>query len=176
MASREWTLAAVDILTEVAGHYGQTITYADLAARIQDRSGVLSRSLTRSWVGGVLGQVVNQCQASGLPPLTSLVAHRADGGTDIDESTIAARLACYRRFADDVPAQVIAAALAQEAAAQQAHLEAQREATAAAQRRLARQSRSRSTTRTPPRTEKPPALCPTCFMQLPLSGRCDNCD
>ena len=26
------------------------------------------------------------------------------------------------------------------------------------------------------RQEAPPAICPTCFMQLPASGRCDNCD
>lgn len=25
------------------------------------------------------------------------------------------------------------------------------------------------------RQEAPPAICPTCFMQLPASGRCDNC-
>ena len=25
------------------------------------------------------------------------------------------------------------------------------------------------------REEAPPAICPTCFMQLPASGRCDNC-
>ena len=39
-----------------------------------------------------------------------------------------------------------------------------------------------STTRRPPaepaarkRVEAPPAICPTCFMQLPASGRCDTC-
>ena len=26
------------------------------------------------------------------------------------------------------------------------------------------------------RQEAPPAICPTCFMQLPASGRCDTCD
>ena len=25
------------------------------------------------------------------------------------------------------------------------------------------------------RQEAPPAICPTCFMQLPASGRCDTC-
>lgn len=25
------------------------------------------------------------------------------------------------------------------------------------------------------RQEAPPAICPTCFMQLPASGRCDSC-
>ena len=27
----------------------------------------------------------------------------------------------------------------------------------------------------PKREEAPPAICPTCFMQLPASGRCDTC-
>lgn len=44
-------------------------------------------------------------------------------------------------------------------------------------------SRPRTTTSSRPRSEPaarkrvevPPAICPTCFMQLPASGRCDNC-
>ncbi|UDY24579.1 hypothetical protein [Nocardioides sp. Kera G14] len=28
----------------------------------------------------------------------------------------------------------------------------------------------------PAQVEKPVALCPTCWMQLPATGRCDNCD
>ena len=28
---------------------------------------------------------------------------------------------------------------------------------------------------TPKREETPPAICPTCFMPLPSSGRCDTC-
>ena len=47
------------------------------------------------------------------------------------------------------------------------------------------QARPRTTTRRAPaaatapatrkRQETPPAICPTCFMQLPASGRCDTC-
>src|SRR4051794_17975801 len=29
--------------------------------------------------------------------------------------------------------------------------------------------------RPPKRQEAPPVICPTCFMQLPASGRCDTC-
>jgi hypothetical protein len=43
-------------------------------------------------------------------------------------------------------------------------------------------SRARTTARkttakpaAPKRQEVPPAICPTCFMQLPASGRCDTC-
>jgi hypothetical protein len=35
--------------------------------------------------------------------------------------------------------------------------------------------RPRATPAPRKRTEVPPAICPTCFMQLPASGRCDTC-
>jgi hypothetical protein len=35
--------------------------------------------------------------------------------------------------------------------------------------------RPRAEPATPKRQEAPPAICPTCFMQLPASGRCDTC-
>jgi hypothetical protein len=35
--------------------------------------------------------------------------------------------------------------------------------------------RPRAEPRAPKRQEAPPAICPTCFMQLPASGRCDTC-
>jgi hypothetical protein len=35
--------------------------------------------------------------------------------------------------------------------------------------------RPRAEPRPPKRQEAPPAICPTCFMQLPASGRCDTC-
>ena len=35
--------------------------------------------------------------------------------------------------------------------------------------------RPRAAPATRKREEAPPAICPTCFMQLPASGRCDTC-
>jgi hypothetical protein len=35
--------------------------------------------------------------------------------------------------------------------------------------------RPRAAPATAKRQETPPAICPTCFMQLPASGRCDTC-
>jgi hypothetical protein len=35
--------------------------------------------------------------------------------------------------------------------------------------------RPRAEPATPKRHEAPLVICPTCFMQLPASGRCDNC-
>jgi|SRR5947209_1216885 len=41
--------------------------------------------------------------------------------------------------------------------------------------RTAAPRRPRAEPATPKRQEAPPAICPTCFMQLPASGRCDTC-
>jgi hypothetical protein len=46
-------------------------------------------------------------------------------------------------------------------------------AGAGAKVRPARQPRGEP--RRPTRQEAPPAICPTCYMQLPASGRCDTC-
>lgn len=35
--------------------------------------------------------------------------------------------------------------------------------------------RPRVEPKTPKRQETPPAICPTCFTQLPATGRCDTC-
>jgi hypothetical protein len=45
--------------------------------------------------------------------------------------------------------------------------------TARARKTAARRPRAEPAARK--RVEAPPAICPTCFMQLPASGRCDTC-
>lgn len=164
-----WAGAAVDVLTEVAGHYGGVITYTDLAEQVQSRTRQRTRSQSRNWIGSVLGVVVTRCQAAGLPPLTSLVAHRVDAQPE--EQIAQARLACYLQLADDVPAEV-AARVAAEALAQEEADRAARERRTTTRTRAPRAARERKQ----PEPEEPPKVCPTCFMQLPASGICDSCD
>ena len=45
----------------------------------------------------------------------------------------------------------------------------------AARTRTTAARRPRAEPATRKRQETPPAICPTCFMQLPASGRCDTC-
>lgn len=170
--SPAWAEEAVAVLTEVAGHYLGIITYAELAEEVQSRTRLRTRAPFRNWIGGVLATVVSRCHAQGLPPLTSLVVHGRGKDTGTEESTVAARLACYRRFADDVPAEVLAAVAAAERAKEEEAAEAARE----------RRAKPRSSTRsTAPRQrpqkapEEAPKVCPSCFMQLPASGICDEC-
>ncbi len=168
-ATREWAAAAGEVLTGVAEHYLGVITYADLAEQVQSRTGLRTRAPYRSWIGSVLAAVVANCRAEGLPPLSSLVVYRADSDADVEEGTALARFACYRRFAVDVPVEAVAEAdalaRAKEAAAQEAK-------PAARPRRAAAAPRERK----PKKPDEPePQICPTCFMQLPTSGICDNC-
>ncbi|MBV9293457.1 MAG: hypothetical protein JO222_13490 [Frankiales bacterium] len=48
-------------------------------------------------------------------------------------------------------------------------------ARTAGARRAPATGRVRATPAVPKRETPPPAICPTCFMQLPASGRCDTC-
>lgn len=170
--SAAWAEAAREILTDVAGHYLGVITYADLAEQVQARTGLRNRSPYRSWIGGVLAVVVTGCRTDGLPPLTSLVSHRPDGG-EVDDATALARFACYRLYAVDVPAEAIAEAdalaRAKEAAAAEAGpAKKPRTPRAAREPRAPREKKQKA-------AEEAPKICPTCFMQLPASGICDNC-
>ncbi len=167
-AASAWASAAREVLTEVAGSYLGVITYFDLGDQIQARTGLRSRALFHNWIAGVIGNVVAQCRAEGLPPLGSLVVHRIDEKPAPDESTVLDRLACYRRYADDVPAEVIT--LADDAARAKAAASA-----AAIRERVAKASRTTQSRRPIKREDLPPKICPTCFVALPASGVCDAC-
>ncbi|WP_156253633.1 DUF7662 domain-containing protein [Pseudactinotalea terrae] len=165
-----WADVALAVLIGVASHYGGVISYSDLGEHVQERSGLRTRVPLRNWIGGMLAEVVHRCHREGLPPLTSLVVHKHDGqvGVGYDEvltvqgiaptddqlerETYAAegRLACYRRWANDVPANATA--------------------TLTAKFERSVQSRRRRSA-----TPAPPAVCPTCSIQLPASGVCDDC-
>lgn len=177
-ASHAWAQAAVEVLVEVAGRYRGLITYAELAEQVQARTGLRTRASFRSWIGALLAQVVARCHAEGLPPLTSLVVHRPGAEVGMDEATVQARLTCYCRFADDVPAEVVAAAEAAARANEEA-ARAEEEAKEARRRRTPARTRARAPGQRQERrstaAEEAPRICPTCFVQLPASGICDDC-
>lgn len=172
-ATSEWAAVAGEVLTEVAGHYLGLITYVDLAEQVQARTGLRTRAPYRSWIGSVLAAVVAQCRADGLPPLSSLVVYRVDSDVAVEEGTTLARFACYRRFAADVPVEAVAEADALARAKEEAETPRQRPAR---QPRAPRAPRASTSTAKPKPAEEAPKICPTCFMQLPASGICDNCD
>lgn len=172
--SRAWAEEAVEVLTEVAGHYRGVITYAELAEEVQVRTRLRTGAPFRNWIGGVLATVVSRCHALGLPPLTSLVVHGRGKDGAVEEGTVAARFTCYRRFADDIPAEVLAAAAAAARAKEEAAGPARAsraKPSASARTRAPRAPRERRQKA----AEEAPKICPSCFVQLPASGICDDC-
>lgn len=168
-AKEEWAAVARPILERVAGSYQSTITYQELAQQVQDETGIRTRMLVHYWIGEVLGRVARQCHAEGLPLLSSLCVN-AEGSVgesyavaladtygrelpdDLDVQAAAERLECYRRFATDLPPDGGRPALTPKLASSRAY-----------KRQMA--------TRDAPRP-----VCPTCNLQLPLTGRCDQCE
>ncbi|WP_299039390.1 hypothetical protein [uncultured Pseudokineococcus sp.] len=171
-----WARAAPKVLTDRARTYGATIGYGDLARALFARSGIATRSLLQNWIGDVLARVADICAdpANDYPPLDALVIREADGsvgggyadavarttGTrpaDPEQHAAEARLACYRALARDLPADGGHAVPA---------------ATTTTKAPARRRAAPAPAAPPPP----PPPLCPTCYMQLPSSGQCDNCD
>jgi hypothetical protein len=170
-AEDAWTPEAHRVLTRVAGTYQGLIEYAELAAEVQESSGIHTRRQVRSWLGPVLERVARLNHENGEPPLTALVVQKGDGtvgvgydeavrltdGPDFDDPlarekhAATARLACYQWADAKVPADGGRPALSPRF--DQIHTRLRKERRAAEQ----------------------PTICPTCNMSIPPTGVCDNC-
>lgn len=180
-----WTKQAYDVLVETASHYNAVITYGDLAEEVQARSGLRTTANQRSWIGEVLHLIAYQNHRTGEPPLTALVVHKQDGhvGAGYDEvlrisgikpiddpierenHAAAARLECYRHWCPYVPADA-KPTLAPAAS------RAPRAGTTHPRTAQPRTVQPRRTERT---NERHGSICPRCFMEMPLTGECQNC-
>lgn len=169
-ARETWAREAYPLLVGVARTYHAVITYKELAEKIQESTGIRTRTLLHNWIGTVLSKVVREAHRRGDPQLTALVVHTDDGMVgegykevlevageppadsvpEREQHAARARLECYRRFGAVLPADGGVPALAPLY-------------QAAVERRRARQ-------------ERPPRFCPSCFTQLPSTGACDSCD
>ncbi|MFB7912035.1 hypothetical protein [Kitasatospora sp. NPDC056076] len=176
-----WTRAAYPALVDVAHRYHAVITYAELAEAVQQASGVRTSVNQRHWIGKVLALVVREAHRRGDPPLTALVVNATDGMVgagyqdvlevagqppvldemDREQHAAAARLACYRHFGADLPADGGIPALAPRLKTTVTRRKSAAAAPAAA-----------AATATTPR---PPAICPNCFLELPATRVCDSC-
>jgi hypothetical protein len=204
-AMREWTPFAEDALRATAQQYHGVIERETLADRVQRDSGVVTSEPAEGWVERLLAHVAKHLAFEGSPPLVSLCVDDAgyvgreyiqlpatveyDTSIGIEENAAAHRLACYREFALDLPAdggvpgpapkpKTRARSAAAGGAKRPAKAPGTRPATSATA------SGSRATSATAAKTaaaakrrrEDPVAeVCTHCFMQLPASGVCDNC-
>lgn len=169
-----WAREALIILRETASRYGATVTYADLAEAVQHRSGIRTHAQQRTWLAPVLKLVATACQGRGLPPLIALAVNAQDGRvgaaydavrqvageppfatkSERERHASEARLACYKAFCESIP-------------------EDARPTTAPPRPSAA----PRTATRKPQPVEIRAAVCPSCFIEMPLvGGGCPNCD
>ena len=161
-----WVAAAREHLVATAKVYHAVTTYKELAEQVQAGTGVRTRMLMMNWIGGVLGLVAEDCARRGEPLLSALCVNqegsvgpgygpsvaslRGETPDDGDSHAAHERLACYRHFGARIPVDGGRPAL-----------------TPTMQRR-----RDRETAQRP---ERRGAICPSCFVELPVSGTCMNC-
>lgn len=180
-ADREWTLRATEILVEVAGRYGRSIAYADLGAEVQRRSGIVTDRDLENWLDAVLSEVGRRCAEAGQPPLNVLVD---DGADSVAESV---RASVYSAYGAKMPkARVSRASQGGTArtsrASQSGTARANRASQGGAAGRTspAGERSPRTSAPTTRRTVKPEErrrpVCPTCFVELPATGICDDCE
>jgi hypothetical protein len=166
IALETWAHTARDILVRIAGSYHAVIRESELAEEIQETSAIHTTRHHDRWLAKVLAPIAVFCERVGEPPLTSLVV-----GTSDDLEAARQRLECYQWTgaapADGgVPAQLPGTAPARPSRTRSASTRIPRTrapAAAPAPKRVAK-------------TDRPVAVCPTCFMALPATGVCDNCD
>lgn len=166
---KSWTPLAYELLRDTAGSYGGVVTYLELSDHVQTKSGQRTTMLLMNWIGPMLDLIAKQAHRDDDAPLAALCV-RADGtiGDGYLKSIVATtggvvedlqwraaedRLACYSKYASDLPAGGGEPQLTKQARAQK--------------ERVPRK----------PVTEKAAGeVCPTCFMEKSLTGACNNCD
>lgn len=188
-ARAAWAEAARPVLLEAAGRYRALVTYRQLAAAVQESTGITTTQLMHQWIGDVLGRVTEECQSRGEPLLSSLcvsvqgsvgqgyadaVEHaRGTRPTDPDEHAAIERLECYRHWE--------AVGLPRDGGTplRTAHFTTVRKSAPgkpASRAAAPRKAAPRKATPAPAPETKPIPLCPRCFTQVPASGVCDYCD
>ncbi len=168
VAHAQWAEAARELLIEAAGRYHHVVTVKDLAAGAQERTGLEATRRAHHWIDDVLARVAADCAARGEPNLASLCVNAqgsvgdgyvpgdpaaGQGPVDSDDDAAMARLACYTHFeARGLPADGGVAVLTPRLSASRSRL-----------RKAALDARVLDT-------------CPTCYLELPAQGGCNNCD
>jgi len=164
-----WAEAARELLLDTARTYRAVVTQKELAEDAQARSGIHSEQRSHHWIGNVLLRVAQDCAKRDEPNLASLcvnasgsvgdgyaeavLATTGERPEDGDRHAATARLECYRFFdAPDLPEDGGLAALTP-------RLEA-----------------SRSRLRKAEIAARPVNMCPVCYMSIPASGTCVNCE
>lgn len=191
-----YALAARHVLADVAADYRAVITVPELAQKLQDRTRIRNRQAPGLWIGDVLFRVAKDCQRRREPLLGSLVVGtdghmpewyadtvnvvRGDVVTNPELHAAEERLECYRTHGADLPADGGEPALPvlPEPARRAPRTSSSRTTTprATTSRTTSPRAAAPRKAATPKYTPPAEKFCPSCFMVLPATGRCDNCD
>lgn len=164
-----WTSIARETLLATARSYHAVLTDEQLAAAVQQQSGIIHDDHPSSWIGKLLDRVELETQRRDEPPLAALCVY------DIDDALKAERrLLCYRAYAVDLPADGgVAARVARPATRPTTRPAARREARP----RAATASRPRASAAVhasdPPRRQE--TTCTSCFLIVPMGPTCSSC-
>ncbi|MGQ0824239.1 MAG: hypothetical protein ACT4OX_04255 [Actinomycetota bacterium] len=167
-AATTWAAAARPVLVELARRYGSLVTYKELSQELQETTGIRTKKLMHHWIGSVLGEVAHECASRKEPILTAFCV-QADGTVgpgylkavidvygdepiDLDMHAAIERLEAHKFFDAELPADGGRPTLPRQIA--------RKRATAARAALADRPAR---------------AQCPTCWLELPATGQCDNC-
>lgn len=164
----KWAQAAVPVLQEVAGTYGDFITYKALATRVFEATQTSTRMLVPNFSSRLLNRVIHLCLQNNLPSLTSLVVSAADGtvGTGFD--------AALRASGRDVPDTALERERIAAAERLECYKECGADVPAGAEPQLTPKYAARVN---PPKKEapRPKPVCAIHGIQLPATGVCDYC-
>ncbi|MDO9456761.1 hypothetical protein [Nocardioides sp.] len=194
IALENWARAAHDVLEETATSYHGVIRESELAERLQDDTGIRTTRPPDRWLPKVLQPLAHLHFRDGYPPLTALVVDghgwvgeryddvlRANEENPISDPAARerhasrSRLACYQWAGSapedgGLPAEVLSTTRSR----------APRSTTAAGARAPKAPRAPREPKVTAPKrvaaSDRPITVCPNCFMAIPATGLCDNCD
>ena len=187
-----WAEAARPALLEAAGRYRALVTYKQLAAAVQESTGVTTTQPVHQWIGDVLGRVTDDCQSRGEPLLSSLcVSVQGSVGQGYADAVEHAR-GSARPIPTSTPPTNAWSAIATGRPPDSPGTAAPRYAPPtssrcadplrpslllAERRNLPRRPPAQTVPpRAAPAVEPAARLCPTCFTEMPASGVCDYCD
>jgi hypothetical protein len=163
-----WAEAARPVLVRTAQRYRAMISYKDLAAQMQEATGISTRQPMQHWMADVLGRIARDCAGRNEPNLAALAVN-AQGSVgaayaatvlattgeevgDADDHAARERLACHSFFeAPDLPADGGVPTLSEKVSA------------------------ARTRSRKASALARPVDTCPDCNMALPATKVCDNC-
>ena len=202
-ARETFALAARHVLADAAAEYGSVIYLNDFATKLQERTRIRYRATPGSWIGDVLFRVAKECHRRAEPLLGAFVVNadgsmpewwadtvqvvRGDVVTNPNLHAAEERLECHRRHGAELPADGGTPTLPvpQPRRRSASTGSTTRAASTSGTPTGTRTSTSRTSTRTPRTPQPAPEVrltqavekfCPSCFMVLPATGTCDNCD